>query len=128
MGGEIEAQHLELAVQLFRGKPRRVSGKRDPFRSGCRPCTEDIALSAHLVFLRALGKAEDAIETADKLGTVVTEAIEGAGGDQAFEHAPVEQLRVDPQAEVLKVGELAVTTNGNDVLDRRFTDALDGCQ
>ena len=46
--------------------------------------------------------------SADEFGAVVAETIEGAGADQAFENAAVEQLRIDAQAEIFKAFERLV--------------------
>ncbi len=129
MGGQIEAQHLEFPVQLFRGQPRRDRREAQTLPARSPPPPPNMSrLAARLVFLRALGKADDAVETADQLGAVVAEAIEGAGADQAFEHAAVDQLRIDAQAEILEACERPVAAHLDDVLDRGFADALDGGQ
>ncbi len=56
MGGEIEAQDLELAMQLLRGEPRRIGRKRYLLGPRRGPRAEHVALAAHLVFLGALPK------------------------------------------------------------------------
>ena len=61
-------------------------------------------------------------------GAVVPEAIERTGGDQAFENAFADDLRVDSLAEVGKARELCVAALFDNVLDRRVSHTLDGRQ
>ena len=53
------------------------------------------------------------------------ELVEGAGGDQAFQHALVDDARIDAAGEIGEVGERPLAARRDDVLDRLRADALE---
>ena len=60
---------------------------------------------------------------------MVGDAVEGAGADEGFDGAAVDEALVDPAAEVEEVAEGAAgAAFGDDGVDRLFAGALDGAE
>ena len=57
----------------------------------------------------------------------MAKSVEGAGGDQAFEDPAVDELGIDPEAEILKAFERPVTAHVDNVLDRRLAELVRVC-
>ena len=69
--------------------------------------------------------AEDAVDAGGQPRPVGLQFVERAGGDQAFQRALVDDLRVDAPAEIGEVAERLVAARRDQVLDRLRADALD---
>ena len=53
------------------------------------------------------------------------DAVERAGGGEAFQHALVDRARIDAAGEIGEVGERLLAARGDDRLDRLAADALE---
>ena len=55
--------------------------------------------------MRALAGGQHGVDAGEGAGAVALERIEGAGRDQAFQHALVDRARIDAGGEVGEIGE-----------------------
>src|SRR5690554_6008652 len=93
-----------------------------------RCCTENVALPQSGILGGARGKPHEPVNALEEGRPVVTEAVECAGTDQAFQHALADDARVDATAEIFDALEQLFLALLDDVLDRSVAHALDGCQ
>ncbi len=101
MGGQIEAEDLEFLEQLFRRQPGRGRLQADLFRTGGAGA-EHVGLAAGLVLHGALRIGHETVDAGGERGAVDAEAIEGAGRDQAFPDAAIDELGIGAEAEILE--------------------------
>ena len=80
-------------------------------------------MAARGVVLGALRGGEKRIDGGIGAGAVRLDGVEGAGGDQAFQHALVDGARIDAAAEIGEIGERPLAARGDDALDRLAADA-----
>src|SRR5690349_25033185 len=86
-------------------------------------------LAAGFFALPALGALHGAIDDREDLGSARAQRIHGAGLDQAFDHAPVEQARVHAVTKLVNGSEAAqLCARFEDSLHRILTDVFNGLQ
>ena len=76
--------------------------------------------------MRALRGRQHDVDRRHGARALALDAIEGAGGREAFEHALVDGARIDAAGEIGEIGEGMVAARRHDRLDRLAADALEG--
>ena len=79
-------------------------------------------------FLGGCTGVDDLVEDRELLAACAWQCIEGAGLDETFDHAFVDEFGVDAIAEVFEAGEWLIGTRRHERLDRPFTHVFDGCE
>ena len=102
MAGEEKADRFVFPLQALRRQPRFEHRQRHRRRRGA---AEQFVLAARFVVMGALRRREHDIDGRKTARAVRLEAIERAGGGEAFEHALVDGARTDAAAEIGEVGE-----------------------
>src|SRR5439155_24469535 len=82
-----------------------------------RRSTEKLRLAAHGIILRALRGCKNCIDGGRGARAIWLDAVERAGGAEAFQHAPVDGARIDAAAKIRKVGEGAFAACRDNALD-----------
>ena len=103
MARDVEAEHLLLEGEALVGAPlreREVVALRLVGRSGATQDIEHRHLTLVALSLMPLTSLECAIEGGHELGPGPPARVKGAGLDQALHDAAVDELEVEPPAEV----------------------------
>ncbi len=82
-------------MQPVRRQPRLAGRQNQFFRLSAKGCAKNVGLAGGGIFLRARRHAHHPLQPRKQRGAVVAEAVEGAGGDQAFEDALADDARID---------------------------------
>ena len=75
------------------------------------------------VLVRALRRGEHGVDGREDARAVFLDRVEGAGGDQAFQHALVDRARIDAAGEIGEIGERPLAARRENALDRLAADA-----
>jgi hypothetical protein len=126
-----EADRLALVAELLFGAPglalrERGRGHVDV---AAAPRREEAELRARLLLGAERRPSDYVVEPVPQAGAVPLDGVEGATGDQVFEHLSVHDLAADAETELVQARERsAVLAGDDDGLDRLRADALDRAQ
>src|SRR5262249_46957051 len=122
--GDEEPDRLALGAALLLARPRGDAGGRRR-RAARRPAGgEEPDLPGRALLGAACRPAHDVVEAGEQAGAAPLERVERAALDEALDHAPVDELAPDPEAEVREARERALLPRRDDRLDRLRPDAL----
>ena len=123
MAGEEESDRSKLLLQPLRWKPRLDVAERD--RRACGGAAKQFGLADGDVIVGALRGSKYGIDGGEHAGAVGFERIEGARRGEAFQHALVHRVRLDPGGKIGQVGKWPLAARLDDRLDRLTADALE---
>src|SRR5262249_24857110 len=125
---EVEADRVELVLELFDRRPILDHGQRRPLGKAAIKPAEQAFLLADAILGSAARLAQQQIYRRQTLRPVRVQSDERAGLDQALELPPVETLGVEPAGKIeqilvapvgLSLGDEVTHRLGSDTLDRR---------
>src|SRR5262249_22222692 len=117
-----------LGAELLLARPGRDAGERRRRVDRRRAGGEEPDLPRRALLGAARRPAHDVIEAGEEAGAVPLERGGSAALDEAVDHAPVDELAPDPEAEVRKAREGTLLARRDGRLDRLRADALHGTE
>ena len=121
MAAEEEADGVVFALQPLGRQPVFDRRQHDRRRRG--RAAEQLRLADRRILVGALRGGEHGVDGGKSARAVFLDGVEGAGGDEAFQHALVDRARIDAAGEIGKIGERPLAARGENALDRLAADA-----